>query len=302
MFFFYAGKKCFVEISGIVCDAPAMTFVMSTKSHSGFSCHKCTQEGEYVNSVVFPETNFTMRTDESFRNKKQEEHHIGDTILQELNIDMVSQVAIDYMHLICLGVTKRLLLFWMKGPSNSRLNKNNQKYLSDAIVATKLSISSEFSRLHSTLTEVDKWKATEFRLFLLYIGPVILKSIMFAAYYIHFLTLSIAIRILCDPNICIALNNYAHQLLEYFVNNYKVLYGRQFMSYNIHNLLYLANEVKTFGPLDFSCFKFENYLKNLRDKIQNSSKPLEQIYNRLHEEKEIPVVKESKSYPIIHYA
>jgi len=48
---------------------------------------------------------------------------------------------------------------------------------------------------------------------------------------------------------------------------------------------------------------FENYLKNLRYKIQNSPKPLEQIYNRLHEEKEILVIKESKSsYPIIHYA
>ncbi|EZA49868.1 hypothetical protein X777_11749 [Ooceraea biroi] len=99
--FFYGGKKYLIEIAGIVCDAPAMAFFMSTKSHSGyFSCHKCTQEGEYINSVVFPETNFTMRTDESFRNKTQEEHHTGDTILQELNIDMVSQVASDYMHLI----------------------------------------------------------------------------------------------------------------------------------------------------------------------------------------------------------
>jgi len=233
--------------------------VISTKSHSGyFSCHKCTQEGEYINSVVFPEINFTMRTDESFRNKIQiqEEHHTGDTILQELNINIVSQIAIDYMHLICLGVTKRLLLSWVKGPSNSRFSKNNKKNLSDAIVASKLSIPSEFSRLPRTLTEVDKWKATEFRLFLLYIGPVILKSIMSTAYYIHFLTLSIAIRILYDPNICIALNDYAHQLLEYFVNKYTVLYGRQFMSYNIHNLLHLANEVKTVGPLDqFSCFK-----------------------------------------------
>ncbi|XP_032682276.1 uncharacterized protein LOC116849334 [Odontomachus brunneus] len=302
--FFYGGKKCVLEIAGIVCDAPAMSFLMCTKSHSGyFCCHKCTQEGEYIKSVVFPEINFTMRTDKSFRNKEQDEHHTGDTILQKLNIDMVSQVAIDYMHLVCLGVMKRLLLFWIRGPKNCRLSKNNQKYLSDTIVATKCSIPSEFSRLPRSLAEVDKWKATEFRLFLLYIGPVILKPLMSSVYYTHFLTLSIAIRLLCDPNVCMTLNEYSDQLLKYFVNKYKTLYGRQYMSYNIHNLLHLANDVKTFGPLDkFSCFKFENYLRKVRDKMQHSPKPLQQIYNRLHEENEIPVLKEPNSYPIIHYA
>lgn len=97
-----------------------------------------------------------MRIDESFRNKQQEEHHTGDTILQELNIDMVIQIVIDYMHLICLGIMKRLLVFWVKGPNNSCLSKNNQKYLSDAILATKSSILSEFSGLPRTLTKVDK--------------------------------------------------------------------------------------------------------------------------------------------------
>lgn len=74
----YNGKICKVSIAGIVCDDPARAFITYTKSHSGyFSCHKCTQEGEYVNSVIFLELKFTLRTNESFRTKEQEEHHTG---------------------------------------------------------------------------------------------------------------------------------------------------------------------------------------------------------------------------------
>lgn len=92
---------------------------------------------------------------------------------------------------------------------------------------------------------MNKWKATELRLFLLYIDPVILKSVMSAEYYEHFLSLSVAIRILCHPELCFTLNEYAHNLLIYFVSHYEELYGRQYMSYNVNNLSHLA-EVKTF--------------------------------------------------------
>lgn len=74
-------------------------------------------------------------------------------------------------------------------------------------------------------------------------------------YYTHFLTLNIAIRILCNSKLCITLNPYAHNLLLYFADNYRHLYGREYMSYNVHNLLHLANDVKVFETLDkFSCF------------------------------------------------
>lgn len=76
------------------------------------------------------------------------------------------------------------------------------------------------------------------------------------------------------------------------------------MSYNIHNLTHLANEVKTFGCLDkFSCFPFENYLRMLKLKIKNSSKPFKQLINRINKENLYSNVKEfDKLYPIVHYS
>jgi len=301
----YNRKTCKVLVKGIVCDAPARAFVTCTKNHSGyFGCSKCVQEGEYINSIIFPELNCLLRTNESFRKKQQEEHHVGTSILESLKINMISQVALDYMHLVCLGIMKKLLQFWTKGFKNVRFSKDHQNYLSKILLALRTSIPCEFLRLPRSLHEVDKWKATELRLFLLYIGPVILKSVMSAEYYEHFLTLSVAIRILCHPELCFTLNEYAHNLLIYFVSHYEELYGRQYMSYNVHNLSHLANEVKTFGCLDkFSCFQFENYLRILKLKIQNSPKPLEQLVNRINEENQCPNVKEfNKLYPIIHFS
>lgn len=104
-------NKYKVSIKAILCDAPAKSFITYTKGHTGyFSCTKCIQEGDFImNRVTFPETNNILRTDDSFKNRTQIEHHTGDSILEKLSIGMISQIPLNYMHLVCLGVTKRLL-------------------------------------------------------------------------------------------------------------------------------------------------------------------------------------------------
>lgn len=52
--------------------------------------------------------------------KIQPEHHKGTSILESLNIDMVKQVPLDYMHLVLLGVTKRVLSLWLRGSQDIR--------------------------------------------------------------------------------------------------------------------------------------------------------------------------------------
>lgn len=62
------------------------------------------------------------------------------------------------------------------------------------------------------------------------------------------------------------------------------------MSYNVHNLVHICNDVETFGPLDeFSAFKFESFMYKLKLKLKTSSRPLHQIVNRIAEESEIPI-------------
>lgn len=106
--FSFNGKIYFLKMSAFVCDMPARAFVKCVAGHSRYSgCDKCTQRGVYVNSVTFPECQAQLRTDESFANMSDMRHHH--------NLGMVSQFPIDYMHLVCLGVTRKLVYLWLKG-------------------------------------------------------------------------------------------------------------------------------------------------------------------------------------------
>lgn len=292
-----------IRLRAIICDAPARSFVTCTKNHSGyFGCSKCIQEGDYVGDrVIFPETNNILRTDESFKIRQQEEHHKDVSILLDLNIGMVSQVPLDYMHLVCLGVTKKLLQFWIKGKADVRIPKQKLEEVQEHFIYMKSFIVYEFARTPRSLFEVDRYKATEFRQILLYTGLVLFKNILPPAQYNHFLSLSCAIRILCTKQLCEEQNHYAKSLLHYFVEMHSSLYGLQYMSYNIHNLIHLADDVKNFGCLDeFSSFKYENFMYDIKRKLKTSRKPLQQIYNRLTEESLINREYIDEKYPYIN--
>lgn len=278
-----------IELNAIICDAPAKAFATLTKGHNGYhGCGKCIQEGDYIsNRMTFPELGCTLRTNETFRNKCDEDHHLGVSNLETLGIDMVAQIPLDYMHLVCLGVMKKLFQFWYKGKQNVRIPVNQFKQLNDVMMSYKNFLTNDFTRMPRTLFDIDRFKATEFRQILLYTGMVALKDVLSKDMYHHFLLLSCAIRILVSPSLCISLNNFAQDLLNQFVLKYTQFYGQEHVTYNVHNLSHLCNDVLKFGCLDnFSAFAPESYMCHLKKKICiQSAKPLPQIIKRLEEER-----------------
>lgn len=108
-----------VEIKGFVCDVPAKYFIIYTVGHTGYrSCSKCQVEGDFKNKICFPQVhNLIPRNDTEFRSRVQTEHHKSTSILELLpNFDMVRQFPLDYMHLVCLGVVKKLIVnLWLNG-------------------------------------------------------------------------------------------------------------------------------------------------------------------------------------------
>lgn len=81
-------------------------------------------------------------------------------------------------------------------------------------------------------------------------------------------------------------SDYAHSLLVLFVELSKNLYGCDFLVYNVHGLVHLADDVKRYGSLDsFSAFPFENELKSLKRLVRKAGNPLAQCIRRLNEQR-----------------
>lgn len=117
MVFCMINKVFSFHISAVICDTPARCFIKRVKGHSGYSgCDKCSQHGKWIGKMTFPETNASLRTDRLFKERKDEEHHLGLSPFEGTSLGMVSQFPLDYMHLVCLGVVRRLLFLWKKGP------------------------------------------------------------------------------------------------------------------------------------------------------------------------------------------
>lgn len=97
------------------------------------------------------------------------------------------------------------------------------------------------------------------------------------------MTLYVPERILYS-NDCSQYIEYAGQLLEKFVDTMPHLYHECFVSHNMHGLIHVIQDVKTFGPLDnYSAFKYENFLQHLKRIVKKYAQPLQQLYNRYHE-------------------
>lgn len=169
------------------------------------------------------------------------------------------------------------------GPRGETTNDINK--ISDALIDLRKIIPSDFNRKPRPLKYIKLWKATELRLFLLYLGPVVVKNIP-KKLYEHFLILHVAITILANPVLSLDPLNvtYAQDLLRHFTEEFETLYGVQYISYNVHNLLHLAADVREHGPLDnFSTFRFENYIGVLIKYVRKGDKPLQQIARRMVE-------------------
>lgn len=282
------GVKVYVQINALICDAPAKSYVTCTKGHTGYhGCSKCTQEGDFFkNRMTFPETANVLRTDSSFINKIDEDHHLGVSILENLGIGMVTQIPLDYMHLVCLGVMKKLLQFWFKGRQDVRIPNLPFQELNSFYLSFKSYMTNDFARKPRSLTDSDRFKAAEFRQILLYTGVVAFRDFLSEKLYKHFLYLFCAIRILASPNMCVRLNGTAQYLLEEFIKMYGQIYGREYITHNVHNLCHLCQDVLKFGCLDnFSAFAPESYMHSIKKKVcVQSAKLLQQIVKRVSEE------------------
>ena len=201
------------------------------------------------------------------------------------------------MHQVYGGVTK-LILTILTHAGEHRVAKHQEEQINNRLLCCKRYWPNDFQRKPEVLTEVSKWKCTQYRFFLLYLVPIILNGIVSTRVSHCFMYLHTAIRILSCKNMCKSnvLLTYSRELLQRFVENFQYVFGRQYCTYNVHSLLHLVDDVEKFGPLEtFSAFRFENYLRSVSAKIKPSGRELQQLGRRMSEQSCIQIKRISNS-------
>lgn len=110
------GQRFSICIKRFICDRPARAFLKCIKNHEGYwACERCNVRGNRVeNRMIYPvNESVEERTDESFRRQTNPEHHTCRSPLLHIRppIDMISSFVLDLMHLVYLGVMKKLLFY-----------------------------------------------------------------------------------------------------------------------------------------------------------------------------------------------
>lgn len=279
----YVDNRLFsISIKAFICDRPGRSFMKNMKNHGGYyACERCTVPGtRFEKRMIYPtdHANCQPRTDESFRLQSNKEHHLGlsPLIIIKPKIDMVYQLVLDSMHLLFLGVMKKLLECWLEGNNNKKLKISNAAKIKLSDMLIKIKVPAEFQRSTRSLVDVHKFKSTEFQFILLYAGPVLFKKILPENIYKHFLLLHVGCRILCSKELAVKKVTCAREMLQTFVNTAPSLYGMQFLVGNIHNLIHIADDVQYMqcSLLQMASYPFENLLGN---------KPLPQLCRRVSE-------------------
>ena len=240
--------------------------------------------------MTFPLTSCPLRSDNDFDAMSDEDHHLDDlhSPLVQLSIGMVTSFPLDYMHLVCLGIMKKLLGHWMRGPLPIRLQSHCVQQISENLVSLRKFIPSEFCRKPRELADFDRFKATEFRQILLYTGPIVFRHMISEDMYKHFMLLCVGMTCLLSTHLHKEYCDYARDLFVLFVKNAGALFGDTFLVYNVHSLIHLADDAKLYGPLDtISSFPFENYLQFVKKLVRNKYVPLQNVVNRLLEKRDV---------------
>jgi len=197
----------------------------------------------------------------------KEDHQKGRSPLEDLGIPIVTRVPFEIMHLVYLGVTVRLLSAWYDGKFGyaGKLRSSVLNEMSSRYEELNKFCPNEFARPRS-LAKFSKFKATELRHFLLYAAPIISLGILSEEFYFHLLLLNV-MRIVTSIKCSRRQLETAEKYLQMFVKHAEYLYTASFVSYNVHGLQHLVDDVKELGHLEnCSVFVYENNMPFFKKK------------------------------------
>lgn len=228
-------------------------------------------------------------------NKHHKAQDPGPLEKEEIGTDMIRDFPIDPLHCFDLGVMKKLVLCWTgnlrlgrfyNAPSTIKVTLSSTQILSVDTHFAKISKHqpSEYNRPSRELSMCKFWKGSEYSCVLHCTGPVVFKGVLPEIVYKNFLLLHVATTIVtCKEHK--SLWPLSKSLFLEFVNTFKLIYGSYAVSYNVHNLLHVFEDLDYFKvPVnENSTTSFESRLGVLKKLVRGGNKRIEQVIHRAQE-------------------
>ena len=279
-------------------DSSARPAIQNIKQYNGmFGCSYCLHKGENItigrgkSRVYCGEIKRLRTTDQHNRDAELADGNLpirgvkGYSVVSLIPLFHISKCfPPEYLHSVLEGVVKMLV--------SAIFNSENSKkewYLGRMINAIderlkRIKPPCEITRTPGTLKHHKRWKASEWKSFLLYYLLICFKNFLPLRYMKHWLLLVYSINTFSKLKITEAEFMKAREALRKFVFGVEELYGKEYMKFNVHILLHIPQAIQNFGALwAWSTFPYEHYngvLKKLFNGTQYVPEQICKFYTR----------------------
>ncbi|KAG4076727.1 hypothetical protein HA402_002014 [Bradysia odoriphaga] len=244
----FNGNVLYPRILNFVLDAKARVACKAVKSINGYEgCDVCLAEGESIDGrMAFLNLESDLRNDHDYRTRVYDDYHHRESVLELLPIDMIDAFPLDYLHCVLLGVTNWLLGHIRNTPQI--LSSLDYDTINDRIEQFEKTRPTEFQhKLRSFIDHLGKMKGTEFRQYLLFVAPLLLKGIIDDEKIANLLKLHIASIIFSHKRFQKYYDE-ADKLMRMFIVEFSEIYHPRHVVYVFHSLCHMKKFVVLYGP------------------------------------------------------
>ncbi|XP_077499274.1 uncharacterized protein LOC144110296 isoform X1 [Amblyomma americanum] len=278
----YEGRKQNFKAFCTCCavDSVARAPMQGVTQFNGYhGCNWCLQKGERVGRA----TKYPVEDKDSA--ERSEEQMVSDMetaivegrpvngvksfspLINMQQFNIVWSFVPDYMHCMLLGMGRQFLDLWFESPGSSFYLGRSQAAIDKRLMT--IAPPRDEKRTPRPTKERRWWKAKEFENWLLFYSVPALGGILSSQYLQHWACLVEAVHIMLEPKVSFPDLTLAETLLLDFCAHAQILYGKECMTYNMHQLLHIGKSVRHWGPLwAHSAFPFEAGNGTLKEAVK----------------------------------
>ncbi|XP_037502213.1 uncharacterized protein LOC119376472 [Rhipicephalus sanguineus] len=278
----HEGKEKVFKAFCICCavDTVARAPMQGVMQFNGYyGCNWCLQRGDRVAGA----TKYPVQQNEPIERTEEQMLHDMETAvkdgapvhgvktvsplinLQQFNI--VSGFVPDYMHCVLLGLGRQFLELWLEGTGREFYIGRHLRIIDERLLS--LTPPREVKRMPRSLKERKWWKAKELENWILFYSLPVLEGILERKYLQHWACLVESLHLLLEEHLFTCDLAIAEKYLLEFHIKTEVLYGKESMTYNMHQVTHLAKSVHQWGPLwSHSAFPFESGNGSLKSTVK----------------------------------